>query len=92
MHLFWRSCGEVVAILGTNYFAKTVIQHSLKPLPLYKGIKGEGLSFRNFPRKGGGSEISHKKGRVGKIGGGCSKKRGITNRMPCVRGPCVSRA
>ena len=44
--------------------------------PLYGG---EGLSFRSF-RKKGGSDFSHKKGGVGKIGrgGGVLKKGGIT--------------
>ena len=37
--------------------------------------KRRGSNFRNF-RKKGGSESSHKKGGVGKIGGDCFKKRG----------------
>ena len=39
--------------------------------PLYSKGDGEGggLSFRNF-RKKGGSDFSHKKGGLGKIGGG----------------------
>ena len=40
-------------------------------------IKG-GLSFQNFPRNGGQSEFSHKKGGVGKIGDGSSRKGGIS--------------
>ena len=37
-------------------------------------VKGE-----DFPQKRGGSEYSHEKGGVGKVGGGCFKKGFITD-------------
>ena len=42
--------------------------------PLYNLV---GLNFRNFPKKEGSSDFSHKKGWIVKIGG-CTKKEGIT--------------
>ena len=51
------------SIVGTPH------SHS-QPLPLYKG--GEGVWVFKFFEKKGGSDFSHKKGRVGKIGVGVS--------------------
>ena len=48
--------------------------------PHSRFAKGErGVSIWNFPKKEGGTDFSHKKGGVGKIGGReCSKKGVIT--------------
>ena len=52
-----------------------------------------GLEFSKFPQQERGSDVSHEKGGVGKIGG-CLKKEGVslvfilTNPFQCYLSPC----